>query len=569
MSVAKEFKSVVSKVSSLEDAEAMIIAVEEAAHNRHEQLVNRTDEIVERLSRVEENMLSMSLSVTNIEKILRNKFTLDTDTSSKKSQTSSRMSKSHQGMISPDHKKKSSSNLRSHISDSDSDLSKISSTYSRNYSASDESIISKVKESYDENQRSTRRVDAEKRRETIFSVPKKSIKTSKSVKAGTSSLMIVKAITRENFPNVELRSLDLEHICAFLDEYDRILQRHPDQGFKMFDFIHSKLHAKLTISAVELEYVTSTTFGLGISSLSDRRLKKCILHMVRAISPEDYIKKMRSISFPGRGDGFEPSAMNFNLLFDRATVFGHRFSRILHMITERARDLDIPPLYKEGKTLGIIDYFLAAWPGNTGNKLYAKLSINHPSLRNKSDFASFLHKFFKVLKPYKDIRDGLMGLDSILNTAVRKPAEHNKSTSVMYPANETQVSSRILNVYSDPEYDDIYPDASNDLGISENTSYDDRNNHYEPDVHLDVSAELESDPKTLSSSVVPCKRMYECGECKDRDCKALHDRDAMTRFQDKILKNLVKSQFVDSEDAFLEKARKLFSLKRNTEMYES
>ena len=72
MSVVKEFKSVVSKVSSLEDAEAMIIAVEEATHNRHEQLVHRTDEIVERLSRVEENMLSMSLSVTNIEKILRN-----------------------------------------------------------------------------------------------------------------------------------------------------------------------------------------------------------------------------------------------------------------------------------------------------------------------------------------------------------------------------------------------------------------------------------------------------------------------------------------------------------------
>jgi hypothetical protein len=174
-----------------------------------------------------------------------------------------------------------------------------------------------------------------------------------------------------------------------LDEYERIIERHPEQGLRMIDFVNPRLHARLTISASDLKYVDASTFGLGVSNLSDRQLKKCILHMVRAISAEDFVKKIKSIQFPtpeSDRSNFTPSALTFSVLFDRATLYAHKFNRILQMIAMRAKGDDIPPLYKEGKTLGIIDYFLAAWPGDSGNALYAKLSINHNTLRHMKKF---------------------------------------------------------------------------------------------------------------------------------------------------------------------------------------
>ena len=421
---------------------------------------------------------------------------------------------------------------------------------STHLSSSDEDTRSPSKKSKKSKKDTSKHEEELRRRETIFGQPSSSKTQAKS----SSNLLILKSITRENFPNVELRSLDLEHICSFLDNYERIIERHPDQGLRMIDFVSSKLHSVLTIAASDLRYVSASTFGLGVYTLSDRRLKKCILHLVRAVSPEDYIKKIRSVRFPGGDDGFEPSALNFNILFDRATLFGHRFDRILQMITKRARDRDIPPLYKNGKTSGIIDYFLAAWPQNTGNSLYAKLSINHSSLRNMPDFSSFLHKFFKALKPYKKLREGLMGLDSILNI------KHEDTYAKV---------GKVNNVSHEPEYDDIYEDTSNDVGDFINPSDTEYENELAPESHMDVDTAPEGVLEQKDEQVKPCKKMFEFGECTDRKCTGLHDRDAMTRFQDKILKNLVKSQFVDSEDAFLEKVRKLFSLKRNTEMYES
>jgi hypothetical protein len=42
------------------------------------------------------------------------------------------------------------------------------------------------------------------------------------------------------------------------------------------------------------------------------------------------------------------------------------------MIAEKADHENIPPLYKEGKTLGIIDHFLDGWPQGSGTALYAE-----------------------------------------------------------------------------------------------------------------------------------------------------------------------------------------------------
>jgi hypothetical protein len=314
--------------------------------------------------------------------------------------------------------------------DASSDSSSNHSGSSRSSHRSDPSSDSSDSSSTDSDARSTRKKkhDASRkkeeqgRRDTIFSKPVKAKHSSKS----NSNVLILKSITREHFPNVEFKTLNLEHICIFLDEYERILERHPDQGLRMIDFVNVKLHSRLTIAATDLKYINATTFGLGVSNLTDKQLKKCILHLVRAISAEDFIKKIKSIQFPSPETdraNFTPSAMTFNVLFDRATLYAHKFNRILQMIAMRAKGVDIPPLYKEGKTLGIIDYFLDAWPGGSGNALYAKLTINHNSLRHMKTFTEFTYKFFKVLKPYKKLREGVDDLDSLLSVRKRHDQE--------------------------------------------------------------------------------------------------------------------------------------------------
>jgi hypothetical protein len=212
----------------------------------------------------------------------------------------------------------------------------------------------------------------------------------------------------------------------FLDEFDRIIERHPEQGLKLFDFVSKKMHYRLQLSAQELGYINSRNYGLGITALEDRQLRKCIMHMVRATSAEDFINKLKSIHFPSSESdraNFTPTALTFSVLYDRAALFAHKFGRILQMIAKRANGIDIPPLYKEGKTLGIIDYFLEAWPGGSGNSLYAKLSINHNELRHMDSFDKFVYKFFKALKPYKKLREGVDDLDSLLSVKKRTDRE--------------------------------------------------------------------------------------------------------------------------------------------------
>jgi hypothetical protein len=294
--------------------------------------------------------------------------------------------------------------------------------------------------------------------------------------------------------------------------------------------------------------------------------------MVRATSAADYIRKIKSVKFPGSDDDFEPSALNFNLLFDRATIYSHQFSRVLQMITERAINRDIPPLYKQGKTFGIIDYFLAAWPHNSGNLLYSKLSIKHTSLMKMSDFPSFLYKFLKVLKPYKKLREGILCLDYILNVKDNssnyqkmKQLEHRPIEPVV---SHMKIQSQEQNLTFDPTYEDIYEDKEIEFDQQENPLVYDPEDSHEPE------RSRESVPNALvlkqkKESGTPCKKMYEYGVCKDNQCTSLHDRDSMTNFQDRILSNLIKSQFADPEDIFVAKVSKLFAFKKNRNMYQA
>ena len=213
-----------------------------------------------------------------------------------------------------------------------------------------------------------------------------------------------------------------------------------------------------------------------------------------------------------------------------------------------------PPLYKEGKSLGIIEHFF----------LYAKLCINHNTLRHMKNFTDFTYKFFKVLKPYKKLREGLVGLNSILN--IRYEDNYSKLKFAKPSVHVPNEAAKLLHLSKEPEDEDTF---DNHADVLQDVSDEEYEKEYEPESHADVDTIPKGELENHENHDKPCKKLYEFGECTDRNCRNLHDKKAMTGFQDQILKNLIKSQFADPEEVFFEKARKLFFLKRNNAMYES
>jgi hypothetical protein len=343
----------------------------------------------------------------------------------------------------------------------------------------------------------------------------------------------------------------------------------------MIDFVSPKLYSRLTIAASDLKYVTSKNYGLGVTNLSDKRLKKCILHMVKAISAEDFIKKIRSIQFPSPEtdrSSFTPSALTFNMLFDRATLFAHKFNRILQMIAERARPEDIPPLYKEGKSLGIIDYFLAAWPNDSGNNLYAKLCINHNTLRHMKNFTDFTYKFFKVLKPYKKLKEGVDDLDSVLSVKKRNDTDRPAQSNFKYDKAKHYTKVNNLEEDADLSLGDVYTKPLADIEeetnpIKSNSQREEVQSEFESTQESQIEEEEESQElaamEVQKGANYPCWFNYKFGKCTKQGCKLDHSREAMVRFQDTRLQELIKSSYADAESVFIQKAQRFFKM-RNT-----
>jgi len=71
--------------------------------------------------------------------------------------------------------------------------------------------------------------ERERRRSTIFGKVFPTANNVANTNQTISQAVVVNFLTRDSFASVELRSLNLEHLTIFLDEYSRILERHRDQ----------------------------------------------------------------------------------------------------------------------------------------------------------------------------------------------------------------------------------------------------------------------------------------------------------------------------------------------------
>jgi hypothetical protein len=64
-----------------------------------------------------------------------------------------------------------------------------------------------------------------------------------------------------------------------------------------------------------------------------------------------------------------------------------------------------------------------------------------------------------------------------------------------------------------------------------------------------------------SNTKFPCWFHYKFGKCTKNGCKLDHEREAMTRYQDTHLQDLIKSTFADPKDVFMKKVDRYFDMK--------
>jgi len=416
----------------------------------------------------------------------------------------------------------------------------------------------------------------EKRRSTIFGKPA-ALKATTPAETPVSQPVVMNLLTRNSFPNVELRSFNLEHVTIFLDDYSQILERYPGHVLRMVDFIAKALHPKLTITALKLGFLSTDSFGAGVRALTDDQVKECILEVLKARSADDFIVKITSLKFPiPEGDrAFTPSALNFPTLYDRALLFSHRYTKVLQLIAQRADHKHIPPLYKEGKTLGMVDYFLNAWPNDSGNSLYSRITIHQPTLRMAENFQSFTTAFFLALADYKEIQQSVLDLDSVLS---KKPKKTYDNTENAYRGSQSHRGSnergKSSGYQQKPPY--IHQHAHNiDEDLYDTYEVHDEFEEDNPEAQEGL-AEDEDDSPVMISEAEPsaetavdtvaaikgkddkkeCWYHFRYG-CTKGDCKLLHDKESMIKYQDARLKEIFAAKFAEPDSILKPKIEKM------------
>ena len=351
----------------------------------------------------------------------------------------------------------------------------------------------------------------------------------------------------------------------------------------MIDFCNRSVYLELTVIAERLGYLTSEAFTGGLVILEDLQLKNCIAEHVKAMSVADFSSKIKQVHFhmQDKDEHFVPDAMSFPKLLTAALFFTHNFTKILQLISMRADPRFTPPLYKEGKTLGLIDYYLASWPNDTGNALYARMCVVDPSLRVKETFPEFTTAFLKTLEPYRTVKQEFDDLNAVL-----KRRETDKKDRIDRPSKPTSVLTGNRDKYqsNDRSYDrhrfgDRFrskpPYKKTSLQLHDDTSQwnlDEANEIDEAILELsnpDESQEIVFEPlvepedfeedeeksqqdlKAMatpgSAPPKPCWWKFANGNCTNTQCRLDHSEAAMAAMRAKRIQELAMSPFGPKE----------------------
>ena len=178
--------------------------------------------------------------------------------------------------------------------------------------------------------------DRNKRWNSIFGAAENKRDAAK-LSSGLHQALTIALVARKTFPIIVLKSFQLDRIFFFIDEFEEVSSRYPSHNLSITDFCSIHKIKMLTIMAGELKYLGSDMFFGGLSKIGDSVLKTCIYDLVKEKSADDFITKISSVRFllPEREHDFL-DALNFPVLFDRGLLYTHKFTRVIHLIGQRA-----------------------------------------------------------------------------------------------------------------------------------------------------------------------------------------------------------------------------------------
>ena len=390
----------------------------------------------------------------------------------------------------------------------------------------------------------------------------------------------IQLVTRSSFPDIELKFLSsVEHICYFLDQYQNTVCQHQNHKLRMIQFCAKTTYPDLTVAAKRLRFISTNIFTGGLMMLTDEQLQQCIYEHVKAKSPQDYIEKIKKVKFrvPGKEDGFHPDASNIPELLNAATYFTHMFRRTTELITETCDPDFIPPLYKEGKTLGLIDYYLNAWPNDSGNILYSRLSVITPALRVAKSLQEFTDLFLEKIEPYTRLKQQYDDVNSMLS---RRSEKHDRVQDGPKSSGTPKHNSRFadkhkhrqilkrgsMHMLADDDGDDCEAENMDDT-ILQMSQHDFGGEDDEEEVVFDEADEaprveevLEQDglnamntPNSgaVKGEIYPCWFKFSKGECTKDGCRLDHSERAMQMLRDKKIRELALSRWAPKPQELL------------------
>ena len=306
--------------------------------------------------------------------------------------------------------------------------------------------------------------------------------------------------------------------------------------------------------------------------LSDQQLQQCIYEHVKAKSPEDYIQKIKRVKFrvQGKEDAFHPDASNITELLNAATYFTHMFRRTTELITETCDPDFIPPMYKEGKTLGLIDYYLGAWPNDSGNILYSRLSVVTPALRVAKSLEEFTDLFLEKIEPYTRLKQQYDDVNAMLK---RRSEKHDRGPDAAKNPNILKDRPRLFDknkprhllrrdsmhmITDGHEDEDSIGDIDETIAqMSQHDFGEDDEEEQEvvfervEDMDIAMSGVGEEELNALNApnpggtrgEINPCWYKFYKGECTKDGCRLDHSERAMQQLRDKKIRELAQSRW--------------------------
>ena len=349
------------------------------------------------------------------------------------------------------------------------------------------------------------------------------------------------------FRDLKLQNLELENVVKFLHDYEDARGRHPDIIFKMTAFLGEEAMVSLQLEAAKASWDLTQLPGNSVAHLDDTDVRKLLHKKVAAKSIDDFVTKVRAVKFTPsvEKEGMDVEAYTFGELLDTAMKYQLRFCTLAEIIAVEAKEEHLPFVHKREQVRGLIDYFIDGWPlAKSGTKtigrlLYEKIAYSHPELKATRVLRSWMYEFFKILLPYRELKQMADDLNSVIlrhdlvgksftsrvvyqgktpvseaNMAVSKGKSERLTHVTFAPGSDSQDEAQILEPASDEEIQPVNAQAA-----------------------LDEMFNITTDAPRANG----CHRKFQFGKCSDNNCKLDHTEEGIRRVYMKRVWELAKA----------------------------